>query len=466
MPLKEAGHSAGLFAPTIRYHEGVFYVICTNVSYGGNYIVTASNPEDHGLSHIILREQTASIQVCSLMRMENVLYWYSSQSGGCKYDGDWYIWIQELDVKTMKLVGEHKNVWNGAMKNIYGRKVLICIKKGEYYYIMHAEGGTGPDHAVTVCRSKNIWGPYENNFCNPILTHRHLGRDYPVKYVGHADLIETPAGEWYMTMLAVRPKEGYTTMGRETFLAKVVWENDWPVVNPGAGMLTDTVEIELPEWRPETDVNSYTYRTGAKTCVPGSSREYDFTNMKVLGDEFLFLRNPEENMYQLTEKGLNLHFSPVTLKEKASPSYIAIRQQHHRCKVEACLKTDGLTSARRAGIAVVQSDEYQLRVEVGDSKADVILCEKGMDQCVGSAVVEDKEVVLSIAIDELKATVGMKDSKREIILAEDVDIRALSTEVAGGFVGCTAGIYAVAEGEEADGYAMFKSLSYEEREGK
>lgn len=45
LPLKEAGHSAGLFAPTIRYHEGVFYVICTNVSYGGNYIVTASNPE-------------------------------------------------------------------------------------------------------------------------------------------------------------------------------------------------------------------------------------------------------------------------------------------------------------------------------------------------------------------------------------------------------------------------------------
>lgn len=467
LPLKEAGHSAGLFAPTIRYHEGVFYVICTNVSYGGNYIVTASNPEGPWSEPYYI-EGADGIDPSLFFDEDGKCYYIGTHPNpeGCKYDGDWYIWIQELDVKTMKLVGEHKNVWNGAMKNIVWPEGPHLYKKGEYYYIMHAEDGTGPDHAVTVCRSKNIWGPYENNFCNPILTHRHLGRDYPVKYVGHADLIETPAGEWYMTMLAVRPKEGYTTMGRETFLAKVVWENDWPVVNPGAGMLTDTVEIELPEWRPETDVNSYTYRTGAKTCVPGSSREYDFTNMKVLGDEFLFLRNPEENMYQLTEKGLNLHFSPVTLKEKASPSYIAIRQQHHRCKVEACLKTDGLTSARRAGIAVVQSDEYQLRVEVGDSKADVILCEKGMDQCVGSAVVEDKEVVLSIAIDELKATVGMKDSKREIILAEDVDIRALSTEVAGGFVGCTAGIYAVAEGEEADGYAMFKSLSYEEREGK
>ena len=56
---------------------------------------------------------------------------------GCKYDGDWYIWIQELDVKTMKLVGEHKNVWNGAMKNIVWPEGPHLYKKGEYYYIMH-----------------------------------------------------------------------------------------------------------------------------------------------------------------------------------------------------------------------------------------------------------------------------------------------------------------------------------------
>ena len=45
IPLEGADHSQGLFAPTIRYHEGVFYVICTNVTHGGNFIVTAENPE-------------------------------------------------------------------------------------------------------------------------------------------------------------------------------------------------------------------------------------------------------------------------------------------------------------------------------------------------------------------------------------------------------------------------------------
>ncbi len=161
----------------------------------------------------------------------------------------------------MKLIGEPKDVWNGAMKNIIWPEGPHLYKKNGYYYIMHADGGTGPDHAVTVCRSRDIWGPYENNFCNPILTHRHLGWAYPIKYVGHADIIETPKGEWYMVMLAVRPLEGYTTMGRETFLAKVTWENDWPVVNPGVGMLTDEVEIDLEEWIPEKDETSYTSDT-------------------------------------------------------------------------------------------------------------------------------------------------------------------------------------------------------------
>ena len=118
------------------------------------------------------------------------------------------------------------------------------LQENGYYYIMHAEGGTGPDHSVMICRSREIWGPYEGNPKNPILTHRHLGNDYPVKYVGHGDLIKTPNNEWFMTMLAVRPLNRYTTMGRETFLAKFIWEDEWPVVNPGVGMLTEKVEID------------------------------------------------------------------------------------------------------------------------------------------------------------------------------------------------------------------------------
>lgn len=463
LPLGDTGHSRGLFAPTIRYHEGTFYVICTNVSYGGNYIVTATNPEGPWSEPYYI-QGAEGIDPSLFFDDDGKCYYIGTHPNpqGCQYDGDWYIWIQELDINTMQLVGEHKDVWNGAMKGVHWPEGPHLYKKDGYYYILHAEGGTGPDHAVTVCRSKDIWGPYENNFCNPILTHRHLGWEYPVRYVGHADLIETPQGEWFMTMLAVRPKEGFTTMGRETFLAKVVWENGWPVVNPGVGILTDEVEINLPEWIPENDPDSYTSRTKGKNCVPGSSRTYDFPNMDVLGDEFLMLRNPEKSRYQLAKgEGLYLVPTSVTLKENASPTYLAIRQQHHHFQVTVELTDENLFAGRRSGIALMQNNEYHLRAEVSDGCIEAVLCEKGVDRVVASAALAQESVVLQLEVCDLKAIVSVLEGGRETVIAENIDIRALSTEVAGGFVGCTVGMYAIAENNNSD-KVLFKSFSYKE----
>lgn len=100
------------------------------MSYGGNYIVTASNPEGPWSEPYYI-EGADGIDPSLFFDEDGKCYYIGTHPNpeGCKYDGDWYIWIQELDVKTMKLVGEHKNVWNGAMKISYGRKVLICIKK-------------------------------------------------------------------------------------------------------------------------------------------------------------------------------------------------------------------------------------------------------------------------------------------------------------------------------------------------
>lgn len=479
LPLKNAGHSQGLFAPTMRYHDGTYYVICTNVSYGGNYVVTAQNPAGPWSDPYYL-EGADGIDPSLFFDDDGKCYYIGTHPNpdGYKYNGDYYIWIQELDVQSMKLVGEVHNVWNGSSKKIPWPEGPHLYKKGDYYYIMHAEGGTGPEHAVSVCRSKNVFGPYENNYCNPILTHRHLGRDYPIKYVGHSDIIETPAGEWYMVMLAVRPLECYTTMGRETFLAKVVWENDWPVVNPGVGLLTDEVEINLPEWDPARDT---TFDTSAN-CVPGSSRTYEFPAMKKLGDEFLFLRNPGDDMYTLDGDGLKLSFRLETLKEKASPSYIAVRQQHHYFEAAVTLCTDNLSEGRRAGMALMQSDEYHLRVELcrldaEKLQAEVILCRKGEDTVVSHVGYgymrreEDKDTWLSLKevrvvlkVNGLKASVELQpveDPALKALLCEDLDIRDLSTEVAGGFVGCTVGMYAVADEECSGQAACFKSFTYQ-----
>ena len=470
LPLKDSGHSQGLFAPTIRYHEGTFYVICTNVSHGGNYVVTAKDPagpwsEPHYL------EGADGIDPSLFFDDDGKCYYIGTHPNpeGCKYNGDYYIWIRELDLEQMKLVGETWNVWNGAMKNIVWPEGPHLYKKDGWYYIMNAEGGTGPEHAVTICRSRNLLGPYENNFCNPILTHRHLGKEYPIRYVGHGDLVETVNGEWYMVMLAVRPLEGYTTMGRETFLAKVIWENDWPVVNPGVGMLTKEVKINLPG-------------VSLTKEDPFGSRTYAFGGMKKLPPEFLTLRNPGKDMYRLTGEGLELSFGAVTLKEKKSPSYVALRQQHHSFRAQADLLTDHLTEGRRAGLALMQSNDYHLRTELcrmGEQlKAEVIFCRGGSDTTVCSVVIGSddipqpalslEEVQLVLTVEGLSASLelwapqdGQTQGAEKALLCRDLDIRDLSTEVAGGFVGCTVGLYAVADTEGREGAACFRRLSYQ-----
>lgn len=463
LPLKNAGHSQGLFAPTIRYHSGLYYVICTNVSFGGNYIVTAENPAGPWSDPRYLKGADG-IDPSLFFDDDGKCYYIGTHPNpqGCRYDGDYFIWIQELDTERMELVGEKHDVWNGAMRGVHWPEGPHLYKKDGWYYILHAEGGTGPEHAVTVCRSRELYGPYENNFCNPILTHRHLGQAYPIRYVGHGDLVETPAGEWYMVMLAVRPLEGYTTMGRETFLAKVVWENGWPVVNPGVGILTEEVEINLPAWTPAGDAVS-------------GSRNYDFTAMERLGHEFLTLRNPGQDMYALDREGLKLSFRNITLKEKDSPSYVCIRQQHHTFSASAVLETGNLTGGRCAGIALMQSNEFHLRVEVGggtEPEAQVVLCGRGQDRVLERRFLRELaagetggRVRLTLKVEGLNALVEIGPelsvgTEGGSLLCGGIDVRQLSTETAGGFVGCTVGMYASADRDCRELAACFKSFSY------
>lgn len=444
LPLKNAGHSQGLFAPTIRYYDGVFYVICTNVTHGGNFVVTATDPAGPWSEPYYI-QGADGIDPSLFFDEDGKCYYIGTHPNpeGCKYDGDWYIWIQELDVKEMKLVGEKKNVWNGSQRYVIWPEGPHLYHIGDYYYIMHAEGGTGPDHCEAVCRSKNIWGPYENYKKNPIITHRHLGFDYPIKYVGHADLIQTPANEWYMVMLAVRPLEGYTTMGRETFLAKVTWEEDWPVVNPGVGMLTDTVEINLPEWNPEK-------------LMPPMDITYRFADMKELGYEFMTLRNADADMVKLSAQGLQLKLGKENLKTQGSPSYVCVRQTAHNFTAGTTLSLEGLTGGS-AGIALVQSNEYHVRVEADQNRAQVILCKKCEDKVIGTVSVSGKKAIeLTIVVKGLRAFV-LVDGEQ----AAEADVRDLSTEVAGGFVGCTVGMYACGEGAD---YATFTSFGYQVNE--
>ncbi len=153
-----------------------------------------------------------------------------------KYDGHRAIWMQEFDLQRMKLVGPRRVLVNGGV-DISKQPVWIegphLFKRGAWYYLMCAEGGTGvesfrSDPALEV--GVGAYVPYENN---PILTQRDLPKDRanPIINAGHADLVEAPDGTWWATFLGSRPYDGvnYHT-GRETYLLPVTWKNDWPVI--------------------------------------------------------------------------------------------------------------------------------------------------------------------------------------------------------------------------------------------
>ncbi len=137
--------------------------------------------------------------------------------------------IFELDKTGTKKISDARLLYYGSNKR--APEGPHIYKKDGYYYLLQAEGGTGPGHRVTVARSKSLMGIYEPCPYNPIM--RQNDEEATIQRCGHGDLVETPDGRWYMVYLCGRKiGDGYSILGRETALDPVVWTCDgWPIVN-------------------------------------------------------------------------------------------------------------------------------------------------------------------------------------------------------------------------------------------
>lgn len=467
IPLSGCGHSEGIYAPTIRYHEGKYYVITTNVSGGGNFLVTADHPSGPWSEPYYLGDGAKGIDPSLFFDEDGSCYYIGQRenSAGGRYFGDCEIWIQKLDLNTMRLVGEAKAVLYGFQNHAVWPEGPHLYKKDGYYYLLHAESGTERNHCIVVARSRNIRGPYEYCPANPILTHRHLGKNYPVTCAGHGDLVEDEYGNWYIVMLACRPEKGYTLMGRETFLAKVVWEDGWPVINPGIGKLEECGAL----WNSGEKSMFRSDPPGGKNC--NIQRLYRFESGK-LPPEMVMLRNPGMGQYSLSERQgcLRLFMKSATLREKESPAYVGVRQQHRSCQSEIVLEPHFSGETDCAGMALLQNEDNQIRMECyeerGQRRIRLMVCIRGEEKRKADQRMEDTGGIrLRISIEGLEAAFFWKSEKEQEdvpwrTLAEKVDLRFLSTEEAGGFTGCTMGMYASGGGKKSSGYADFLQFSY------
>lgn len=221
--------SGGVWAPSLSYADGQFWLVYTNVrTRAGNFkdagVFLATAPDilgpwsepvllnSIGFDPALFHDDDGRKWVVNMM--------WDFRPGRNRFAG---IVLQEYDHAQRRLIG--------PMTNILAKPMLIegpnLYKRAGCYYLMLAEGGTGWNHGISMARAQAITGPYELDPQASVLT----SRDDPslaLQKAGHGELVETQCGEWFLAHLASRPvgPRRRCMLGRETCLQKVVWSDD------------------------------------------------------------------------------------------------------------------------------------------------------------------------------------------------------------------------------------------------
>jgi alpha-N-arabinofuranosidase len=454
LDLDNLEQSKGIFAPTIRYNNGVFYMITTNVGKGGNFIVTATDPAGPWSEPFWL--DAPGIDPSLFFDEDGRVYYTGTRPApeGEKYFGNWEIWLQELDLNTMELVGESYSLWRGALRDVVWPEGPHLYKINGMYYLMISEAGTGHEHAITIARGEEVTGPYTGFKANPILTHRHLGANYPIVNVGHGDLVETQNGEWWMILLASRPYGGYyRNLGRETFLAPVSWEEGWPVVSIGTGKVEESYPVpNLPE----------SLHRAKLSCDNFEGTKLDYI--------WNLIRTPREEVYSLTERPghLRLKLRKEVITEQQQVSFVGRRQQHMNFVAAAVMEFSPKQDKEEAGIVLYQNSKFNFRFiytqENGKTMIRLVKSIKGVEEILAENEVTAEKLYLSVeAQGQNYSFYYGETSTAESCLMKDADGRILSTDVAGGFVGTYIGLYASSNGISSSNHADYDWFEYSEK---
>jgi beta-xylosidase len=409
--------SGGIYAPTLRHHDGRFWLIVTNVSGGGNLLVTATDPAG---------PWSDPIPLPGIHGIDPDLVW-DDEDGTC-YCTVAGVTQVRLDPYTGATIGEPYPIWSGS-PGAKAPEAPHLYRIGAHWYLLLAEGGTERGHAVSVARGPTPAGPFEPCPYNPIVTHR--GTDHPIQNTGHADLVQAPDGSWCLVLLGVRPgggTPGWHVLGRETFLAPVRWTDDgWPIV--------DEVPVELP-------------------ALPWSLHRPAATPIRDDFDE------PEPHPRWISPRGRTPEQATTTHRPgwlTLRSSFVGRRQQHHSCRVRALVDA----AAGTGGLAVRLDDRHLLSVEASGSNVAVHFVVGPLRTVVEKMAVPEGPVVLRI---DVAATVDLPDPctgpdtltlgieffDGTFCALATLDGRYLSTEVAGGFTGRVIGLYATQGTVHAD----------------
>lgn len=442
------GLSRGIFAPAIQYNKynDTFYLITTDVSGIGNFIVKTKDPMSGNWSDPIPLPQVTGIDPSLFFDDNGKAYIVHNDApeGTPQWDGHRAIWIHEFDVATDKTQGKPQVLLNGGVDPsshpVWIEGPHLYKVKGKYYLIC-AEGGTSVNHTEVVLSSDRVTGAFVPYKANPILSQKGLPENRPdiVTSVGHADLVETPQGEWYAVFLGCRPYQGnYYNTGRETFLLPVTWKDGFPII------LDKGLSVPVIQKKKHLSPSENNFWTGNFT------QKADFNN-PTLGKEWLWVRNQRGNWWQLRSGTLVLSAIPRNLFDIDNPAYIGRRQQHTAFEAQTKVSFIPTSENELAGIVCYQNETHHFvlgKTHIGNKDVIVLNRAENEDKRIAQLDIPEQyrnqpvclRVIGNGAAYSFAASFDEGQSWQTV--AKDIDAKNLSTQVAGGFVGSTIGVYA------------------------
>jgi xylan 1,4-beta-xylosidase len=425
----------GVFAPTVRSHEGRLWLIVT---------ITRAAPTDSFSTYLLTTDDPSGpwsdpIEIDSPF-IDPDLAW--DEDGRC-FVHTAGIYRFEIDPSSGRVLNGPEPTWSGI--GLQHPEAPHLFRREGWWYLLIAEGGTERGHAVSVARSASPTGPWESCPANPILSHRST--DLPVQNTGHADLVEDEQGQWWMVLLGVRPRGAtplFHVLGRETFLTAVDWIDGWPIPR----------KVEL-----ETDYGP------SRSSAGVAERSIDDFDSEVLAPQWVSLRVPLEGRANLDERRGWLTFhAPDADLDSPFPTFLARRQQHHHCRATALVDRG---TATEAGLSVFMDERHHYEVALIEGQVIVRARIGELSSVVARHPASPGPHTLRIETqddyggpfgpgpDRISLQIETSDGSFTQLAA--LDGRYLSTEVTGGFSGRVLGVYSIGGMSHVDWFELSPS---------
>lgn len=372
LDLRGVPNSCGIFAPCLSYCDGTFYLIYTVVKTSAgfpdndNYLVTTTDIAGDWSEPVYLNSTGFDP---SLFHDRDGRKWLvnrdcDTRSYMAERDG---ILMREYDPVAKELTGPEYRIYRNAQR--LGSEGAHLYWHDGYYYLLTAEGGTDYNHTACMARSREIFGPYEPDPEKPFLTSK--GNPWnPLQKAGHASLVSTPEGEWYIAHLVGRPlpNKGTCILGRETALQKVCWTEDgWLRLEHGGK--EPLLQVPAPK-----GVSCSGAQKKEKTDI------MDNFDRETLGYPYQTMRVPlDESVVTLKErKGVLRIYGRDSLHSRYEQALVARRQQAFCYTVETLMEYEPLNYHQMAGLICIYDTDnffylYVTRDEQGKKRLNVMV---------------------------------------------------------------------------------------------